>query len=405
MTDSCKHIRLLYLTYGENVLESGILRSQVRAMLTEMAKRPEIKYIRLLSFISPRLWIRRRKGYLQLRRELLSKRIDFRVRLMPSAQTWNWLSIPLFTLSCLPVVLSHLAKDGFDIIHARSYAAGLLALISARLLKIRCVFDPRGPFPEEMITDGRWRKNGTTYRIWLFIEKKLIRNSDAIIGVTPQFRREFEIGGAARAVFVPGRADLENYNFSYSLLKDFANTLVFAGESTAAWYKPERIAVHFTRLKKHIPDLKLHLLSRMNPVVVDNIFKKHNVHKSDWTIEACLPEEVPDHIKGSGLGLITGISIENGWTSWPVKYAECLAAGVPVAVEKEIGPHITEAVKRYKLGIVLDEDNPESYRMVVEVLQNRAEYGERCMNYAKLKLTISHSAAQYARLYRELLKG
>jgi glycosyltransferase involved in cell wall biosynthesis len=405
MTDRSKNIRLLYLTYGENVLESGILRSQVCGMLCEMAKKPEIEYIRLLSFISPKLWMKRRKGYLELRKELLSKRVDFRVRLMPAAQTWQWFAIPLFILFCLPVLLSHLIKDRFEIIHARSYAAGLLALIAAKLLKINCVFDPRGPFPEEMIIDKCWSRNGMTYRIWYFIEKKLIRKSNAVIGVTPPFRDIFTERGASLSLFVPSRVDINRYQISVTESKTFKNTLVFAGESNAAWYEPERFALHYIQLMKHIPDLKLQLFSRMDPIAVRNILQRYSVSDSDWSIEACSPEQIPQKLHGSGLGLITGISIENGWTSWPVKYAEYLAAGVPVAVEKEIGPHITEAVKRWKLGIVLDKDNPESYQMAAEVYQNHAEYGERCINYAKLKLPISHSAAQYTRLYKTLLKG
>ncbi|MCF7810645.1 glycosyltransferase [bacterium] len=348
--------------------------------------------------------MKRRKGYLKLRKELLNSGIDFRVRLMPAAQAWQWFAIPLFILFCLPVLLSHLAKGGFDIVHARSYAAGLLALISAKLLKIKCVFDPRGPFPEEMVIGERWNRNGITHRIWCFSENILIKKSDAVIGVTPQFREEFNNKGAKKSVFVPSRVDLTCYPTSVRMT-DFKTNLVFAGESTAAWYKPERFAIHYLGFKKHKSDLKLSLFSRMNSVIVKNMLQKYNIIDSDWSIEACLPEQVPQKLQNSGLGLITGISVEKGWSSWPVKYAECLAAGVPVAVEAEVGVHITETVKRRGLGVVIDMDNPESYKKVIEIFKNRAEYGERCINYAKQKLPIAHSALQYVRLYKMLLKG
>ena len=105
---------------------------------------------------------------------------------------------------------------------------------------------------------------------------------------------------------------------------------------------------------------------------------------------------------GSGIGLAMAFRPAG---NWPMKYGEYLACGVPVAVERGIGEHITRPVQRWKLGVVLDENDPDSYSAALEVLKNRPEYSERCIRYARLKLKISHTSIQYVRLYRELLKS
>ena len=125
--------------------------------------------------------------------------------------------------------------------------------------------------------------------------------------------------------------------------------------------------------------------------------------RDDWSLEASKPEEIPSRIAGTGAGLVVAMPAAGGWSVWPIKFGEYLAAGIPVVVEKGVGEHITNAVTRWKLGMVIEACNPESYRGISEVFEHREAYSERCIAYARKKLTISHSTAQYARLYRQLL--
>ena len=402
MDSEHESIRLLYLTYNENVLESGILRSQVREMLAEMIRRSDIEYIRLLSFISPRLWMKRRHGFNRLVRELKEDGIDFRVRLMPAAQTWSWCAVPLFTATCLPVLLSHLRKDRFNVIHARGYGAGWLAYSGTRMFGTKFVFDPRGLFPEEMVLNGTWRKGGRTFRFWKALERKIIVGCDAVVALTPRFRRDYLALGSKKAIFAPSRLNVEPFASAAAETADNKRNLLFIGEMDSEWNSPVRVAMHFKRLKVVVPDLKLRLITRKDPRYVKQVLDAEGLDRADWTLESARPEEMPGRMAGSGIGLAMAFRPSG---NWPMKYSEYLACGIPVAVEREIGEHITGPVQRWKLGIVLDETDPDNYSAVAEVLNNRAEYTERCIRYAQSKLDISHTSAQYARLYRELLKS
>ncbi len=402
MDSEHESIRLLYLTYNENVLESGILRSQVREMLSEMIRHPDVEYIRLLSFISPRLWMKRRHGYNRLVRELKEGGIDFRVRLMPAAQTWSWCAVPLFTASCLPVLLSHLVKDRFNIVHARGYGAGWLAYSGTRISGTKFVFDPRGLFPEEMVLNGTWREGGNTFKFWKALERKIIRGCDMVVSLTPRFKRDYLALGAKKAIFAPSRLNVEPFASAAAETSNYVTNLLFIGEMDSEWNSPVRVARHFTHLKTVIPGIKLRLITRKDPEYVRSVLDAEGLDRADWTLESARPEEMPGRMAGSGIGLAMAFRPSG---NWPMKYAEYLACGVPVAVEREIGEHITRPVQRWKLGIVLDENDPDSDSAAAKVLNNRAEYTERCIRYARLKLNISHTSAQYARLYRELLKS
>ena len=383
-------IRLLYITYNENILESGILHGQVRRMLEYMAKRQDVEYIRLVSFISPRLWWQRRKGYERLVRQMADAGIDFRVQWMFAAQKWLWFAIPLIVGFCLPMTAIHLMKERFDVVHTRGYAAGLLGFISTRIVKVKFVFDPRGPYPEEMVGNRLWSKTGLTYRIWKAIEHLLICRGDAVVGVTPTFQEEFVRRGAKNTIFVPNRCDIDRFTPAANV----DMTLLFTGEMDSEWYNPRQIAKHFLRLKEIVPKLKLKLITRISPDFVRRELNLAGVSEDDWTLEASLPEEMPKRMASAGLGLIFAIR-------WPVKFAEYLAAGVPlVMVQGE--KHLTELVIKQHLGIVVDEDNPSSYQAVTELIQHRSEYADRCIRYARSNLDLTQTAAQYVELYQQL---
>jgi glycosyltransferase involved in cell wall biosynthesis len=396
-----KHVKLLYLTYNENVLESGILRSQVREMLEEITRQPGIVKVRLLSFISPPLWFRQRKGYARLVHELRSKNIDFRVRLMPAAQAWKWYCVPLFMVFCLPVLLSHILCSGFDIIHARGYAAGLLAMVSAKLTSVKFVFDPRGWYADEMVLNKTWASEGFTYRMWKWLELRLIRNCDAVVALTPRFKQNFIELGAKKAIFAPSRLNVRRFNEPAMKVERYNQDLLFIGQMDADWNSPARVAKHFISMQKIIPNLKLRLITPKCSDYVRKVLDENGVARSDWSIESARPEEMPVRMSGSGLGLAMAYRPSG---NWPMKFGEYLAAGVPVVVEKQIGEHITGPVRRWRLGAVIDEDDPDSYHAVDGILRDRAGYSERCLRYARLKLDISHTAKQYAKLYRAMLK-
>ncbi len=393
-------IRLLYLTYNENILESGILYTQVRRMLELMRQQENIEQIRLISFISPRLWFRRRKGYIQLKQELSDSGIDFRLYWMFVAQSWLFWSVPICLLTSLPILLCHVLVGRFDVVHARGYMASLLSFLATKIRGSQFIFDTRGEYPEEMAMNGRWPTSGMTFRMWKFIEQYMVRYSDAVIGVTPTFKQRYISEGAKRSLFVPNRCEVDRFGVdstNNSLYEE--PTLLFTGEMSSTWNHPKRVAKSFLLLKKHISALKLKLITQRNPEFVHGELK-NSIRRSDYSLESSLPAEIPQRIVGSSIGLVLAIRHTG---NWPVKFAEYLSAGLPVVVDCQVGEQITVPVIKYRLGIVIDENDPNTYKAISDVIAHRSEYSTRCLRYARMKLDLSHTVRQYIRLYRQLI--
>ena len=74
------------------------------------------------------------------------------------------------------------------VIHARSYPAGVLALIFKGLLGIRFLFDMRGFWADERVDGGVWQKGGALYYLIKSIECRLVTHADRIVVLSHRAR-------------------------------------------------------------------------------------------------------------------------------------------------------------------------------------------------------------------------
>lgn len=417
-------IRLLYVIYGENVLDSGILHTHVRRMLELMSRRDDVAYIRLVSFISPRLWSRQRHRYHDLKRNLADNNVDLRLYPMVAAQKWNWLAVPIALFTSLPFLILNVLSGRFDIIHSRSYMAGLLGFLASKLSRAKIVFDTRGEYPEEMAINGRWSVRGLTYKLWKSIENCLIRNCDAVIGVTPAFRDRYRACGAKKALFVPNRTETDRFKPKTLTSEELDNpTLLFIGEMESVWYHPEKIASLFLKLQAYAPTLKLKIVTHSPLEYVKTELEAAGLEEADFTIRSATPAEIPAIISEGTIGLLPAHDNNDSWSPevksliasgklklaiqytglWHVKFAEHLAAGVPMIVESGVGDHLTRPTLKHGLGIVVNENEPHSFSAVSDIIKNRNRYSTNCVHFARNKLDLASTVRQHIRLYLQLI--
>ncbi len=399
-------VRLLYITYHENVLGSGILYTQVIEMLERLRSLEEDASIVLLSFMSPQLLWRERAGFKALGSKLENAGIRF-IALPMLVPTPSPIGLQFFIcLWLLPVLLTALYYNS-RVIHSRSYIAGMLGLAASTLLGVPLVFDPRGPFPEEMIMNGVWRRSSVTFRIWKKLEGLLIRRAGATIGVTPEFRDEFRRRGAQRSVFVPNRTDTTRF---HNAVREFRESgpgrpgvrceLLFIGEMFAVWNDPYLVAKHFIALLKHHPNARLRLITRAGIERALDYLAARGVDPSRVLHQSGAPQEMPRLMQGATFGLIfRAVDIHSMWS---VKFAEYLAAGIPIIVDRSMVGLPVEIIRRRRLGFIADPDRPDDYRIVDDILASWREWSDRCIEYARRRLDVRSTSRQFLRLYRIL---
>jgi glycosyltransferase involved in cell wall biosynthesis len=396
--DSHRRLRLLYVTYGENILQLGVLQGQVVKMLVNLRRSPEIDHIRLVSFVSARLWWRKKDEFQAFKEEMRGLGIDFKLAWLFAALKWSWVSIPIMTLTNLPLVIWYAASSRADIIHARSYGAGWLSALAGKVLPCPVLFDPRDPYPDVMAHHSRWKVNGVTHRVWKCVERSILHSTAGAIGVTPDHTEELKRIGGRQCHFVPNRADTKQFSVPYRYDEE-KPTLLFTGVMDLAYYGPDVIAGHFLRMKQYIPALSLKIVTLSDTERIREGLIIAGVVASDFTIETASPQDMPEKMTGSALGLHIAIRFQG-----PVKFAEYLSAGIPLVVVKGIDFY-DDLVTREKLGVVVDPGNPLSYAGITDILSEHAAYSQRCREYAQQHLDISQTAREYVTIYQQILAG
>ena len=120
-------------------------------------------------------------------------RAAMRSRLERSGITWHPLPYTkrppvLSTARDLFLGIRHsrdlMRRDSFDLIHARSYPAALIAREVGRAAGVPYIFDIRGLYPEERVDGGLWRAGGPLYRIAKRVEGALYRDAAAVVTLT-----------------------------------------------------------------------------------------------------------------------------------------------------------------------------------------------------------------------------
>lgn len=388
--------RLLYLTYNENPVESGILQTQVVRLLEMMASSGKLKRIRLLSLLSPRLIARLGDRLNELNERLSGAGVEFSWRLMHAATAWGWPTIPILRWEAFPQIIAEAEEFRPTLIHTRSYAAGWLGRLAARELGVPHIFDPRGSYPEEMVANGVWRRRGISFRIWKRLESQIVREAAAVVGVTPLFCADYKSLGALRTAFIPNRAEIGRFEADANGRVDRAPLAVFIGEMDSKWYSPEFIGRNFLKLKNVQTDLKLLVVTRRDREYIARGFASAGVADRDWEHRAATPAEIPSILKEASIGLL----LQDFDNSWPVKFAEYLAAGLPIVMNRRREQLMTGLIEKHRLGLVVDADRPETFGGLKELLIRREEFSSRCVEFARNRMQLETSALQYLRLYR-----
>ncbi len=408
---------LLYLTYHENVLRAGILHTQVVKMLEQVAGLGKLRRIVLLSYLSPQTFWRERKRISPFKKKMAKCGIT--VILLPMLIPAKW-KLPFPLLMYLWVIPTWIVTllTGCRIIHSRGYPAAMIAQTVSKFLSLHTVFDPRGPYPAEMVMNSIWRLGSSTERFWKKVEARLIATADVVIGVTPEYRDEFRSRDVKQAIFIPNRTDTKAFREAAEASIRERNSifcrppvvgsneqktdleLLFIGELHSVWNDPRVVGRHFVALNRRFPDARLRLITTANPEKAQAMLSHAGVDSPRVTFESRRPEEMPKAMQGATFGLI--FCAVNVHSLWSVKIAEYLAAGIPLIVDKSMIGLPLKIIQSKRLGVVVDPENPDDYNKVDLVLQNWPEWSERCIRYSQRRLDLNSTARQHLRLYRSL---
>jgi glycosyltransferase involved in cell wall biosynthesis len=289
--------------------------------------------------------------------------------------------------------LRKVASDGPPaIVHVRSDVPALMATLARGATRAKLLFDIRGFWADERVDGGLWRRNGVLYRIARRGERRFFQDADAIVTLTeasvPVIR-----SWTARPVpveVIPTCVDLER--FTLRARRPDGPHAVWSG-SIGTWYRFDLAAKIAAALS-----WPLSVMTRQ-PKVARAVLGSFPAD-----VRSLTPAEVPSQLFAGDVGLCLIRSSFSKIASAPTRFAEFLAAGMPVVVTPRVGD-LEAIVDDRKVGVVLRGEGDRGIAAAATAIRRLAEdpdISERCRSVACELFGVDDGGSRYRSIYRYL---
>lgn len=283
-----------------------------------------------------------------------------------------------------------------DVVHVRSDVPALMALLARRWTGGKLLFDIRGFWADERVEGGLWPADGRLYRIAKRSERWFYGAADAIVTLTHASVGQVRAWSDNRPIeisVIPTCVDLER--FTDRPPRPGGSHALWSG-SIGTWYRFDLAAPVAAA-----SSLPLTVITRQVELA------RQILAGYPADVRSAEPGEVAGELFAGDVGLCLIKSSFSKTASAPTRFAEYLAAGMPVIVTPGVGD-LETIVERERVGVVLDGDDEASIAIAVgRVLELAAdaEARERCRRTAREHFDVERGSEQYARLYRALSAG
>lgn len=295
-------------------------------------------------------------------------------------------------------VRRYIKEEKIEIVYLYSDSALYLILFSLNR-EVKIIFDCRGDFISEQKALGY-----SAFR--LFIHKIILRIT------VSRMNKIFISSTKLREIFIKWRSDDIFYlNSNYyddrffkflTLHKDSNITRFIYTGGIAKYQLLEESIKLFKDYYDLYPDSELILLVLNNHDYVRNLLEKHGISSSLYKLKSVSnPEVINEYLNNSDIGIMLRDDNLLNYYALPTKFAEYLAAGLPVISTK--GVYDTwKMIKDNSIGIIIDlkKDFKQEAKCIHEYLNNDEQLTKKCAEFAYRNLSWS---ANIERIYNEIL--
>ncbi len=343
---------------------------------------------------------------------------EWRQRLREEGIEWHML--PYHRRPSLPATLWDIAagawraaaiarRERVDIFHGRSHVGATIGALAKRLTPgTRLIFDIRGLLAEEYVDSGNWRAGGLLYRLTKAVERRLLRSADGFVVLTEGAREALFPNGAAQPLeVIPCCTDPERFASAPRAELGLTDRLVFVYAGSLGGYYLVREMAEFLAAAREIDRRVFALvLTQASPEPVTAELERAGFSRDDYRVIKAAPEEVPRYLRAADVGIAFVQPSVARRASSPTKYAEYLAAGLPVVATAGVGD-LDAQTERGRVGVLLDRWDKSAYRdafRTIEELRRDPQLAERCRAEARARYDLREvGGARYRRLYERVI--
>lgn len=294
-----------------------------------------------------------------------------------------------------------------DIVHARSYIAGMMALSVKRATGARYIFDMRGFWADERVDGGIWTKGSTVYRFFKGVERRLFLGADHVVSLTRAGVREFSqfdyLQGRVPPVdVIPTCTNLDLFKATpQPAERPF--TLGYVG-SAGTWYMFPEVSRAVRILFQIDPAARFLVVNRSEHDYVRKCLTEAGVDLGRVTITPAKFSEVPERISSMSAGIFFIKPVFSKKASCPTKMGEFLACGVPCLANGDVGD-VAEDLAETATGVTVTSFDEATLRdaltRLIDVTHD-PHIAERCRSAAAERFSLAGGAATYDTIYSRL---
>jgi len=341
----------------------------------------------------------------------------------------DWHLMPYHKRPSLPATLydivagawraAAIARRGkIALFHGRSTVGTAIGALAKWKAGGRLIFDIRGFLAEEYVDAGRWRAGGLLFRLTKAAEQSLYRSSDGFVVLTERARETlFPDGTGGRPLeVIPCCVDDERFAAAERIDRtairrelgiDDRLVFVYVGALGGYYLVPE-MAEFLAAARAQDRRVYALVLTQSSPDALTSELNRLGFTSDDFRMLKVAPEEVPKYLRASdvALSLIRPSFARRSMS--PTKFAEYLAAGLPVIASAGIGDldaHIEEA----HVGVLVQRFDRDAYTAAFDAIQELRrdpELAARCRAEARARYDLhTVGGERYRRLYDAVLRA
>ncbi|MFP1683031.1 glycosyltransferase [Alloalcanivorax sp. C16-1] len=397
--------RILYLSYTGMLEPLG--RSQVLSYLARLSN--EYTFT-LVSFEKP-VDLADANAVTSLHSECNRQGIDWR------PQVYHYRPRLLATAWDLLVLLWHTFRHSFKqevrLLHCRSYIPAIAAWMCGKLTRKPFIFDMRALWPEEMVTAGRLRRGALTYRILMWVERRLLRRAARVVSLTQagvdHLLMAYPELSPAKFEVITTCVDVERFHAPASRSADLKAgdrspfVVGTMGTLLSGWFYLDAFFAFFMAVKRLRPDAVARIVTRDDHGEIFRMAVKAGVDSTDVEVRSALPTEMPELLADMDVGAMF-YAPDIGRA--PTRLGEFLASGVPVVGNTGIGD-LGRLIDGYGVGVVVDDaQNSAALAEAAQDLLGRYDgilASGACRHAAEDYFSADKGAEKYRRVYQALI--
>jgi glycosyltransferase involved in cell wall biosynthesis len=400
----CRAVKqgVLYISYDGMLEPLG--QSQVLAYLERLAAdRP----IHLISFEKARDWddARQRQA---VRRRITQAGIRWHPLRYHKRPTAPATAFDIATGSALAIRLT--LRHRLQIVHARSYVAGVMALAAKRMTGAKFLFDMRGFWADERVDGGLWPADGKLYRAAKAVERRLLRAADHVVTLTHASVAEIRsfpylAPRMPPISVIPTCANLDRFRIFGPPQRD-PFVLGYVG-AVGTWYLLDEMLRCFLIVREGEPSARLLMVNRNEQQMIRERAAAHGIGMDEIELVSANHADVPREIARMSAGMALYKPGYSRLACAPTKLAEYLGCGVPCLGNTGVGD-VGGILESKRVGVALpdfsDREITDGLRRLIALACDSA-IQQRCRETAQAMFSLEGAVESYASIYDQLAPG